>query len=154
MEVYLKLSLAHLTVSRRGRLSENRLSALGVGMQQTKFFSSQLSKWLMLADWSSLGTLAKHGWILSLRFSVTWCIETQGEFENKPNITSLMQKGVRLWLLSRCLFWAFWKGLKNGLLERPPWSILPPVSWFIKGRQLSVSIRAIQKPWIFALTMI
>lgn len=31
MEIYLKLSLAHLTVSRRGRLSENSLSALGAG---------------------------------------------------------------------------------------------------------------------------
>lgn len=31
MEIYLKLSLAHLTVSRHSRLSENSLSALGAG---------------------------------------------------------------------------------------------------------------------------
>lgn len=155
MEVYLKLRLAHLAMSGHHRLSENCLSTLGVGMQHTNFLSSQLSKtWLTLADWSSLGTSVKHGWILGLCFSVSWCIETRSEFENKPNITSLMQKGVGLLLLSHCLFWAFWKGLKNGSLERPPWSILLPLSWFIKGRQLSVSIRAIQKPWNFALTMI
>lgn len=155
MEVYLKLSLAHLTVSRCGRLSENCLSILGAGIQQTKFFSSQLSKTrLMLADRSSLGTSAKHGWIVSPRFSVSWSIETHGEFGNKPNIASLMQKGVRLLLFSHCVFWTFQKGLKNVSLKRPPRSIIWPVSWFIIGRELSVSIRAIQKPWNFALTVI
>lgn len=72
MEVYPKLSSAHLTGSRRGRLSENSLRALGEGMQQIKFFSSQQAKTsLVLADRSSLGTSAKPGWILSLYFSVS-----------------------------------------------------------------------------------
>lgn len=72
MEVYLKLRLAHLAMSGHHRLSENCLSTLGVGMQHTNFLSSQLSKtWLTLADWSSLGTSVKHGWILGLCFSVS-----------------------------------------------------------------------------------
>lgn len=71
-----------------------------------------------------------------------------------PNTTSFIQKAMGLLLLSCCLFQVFRKSLKNGSPKRSPPSILPPVSWFIKERQLSVSIKAIQKPWKFALTMI
>lgn len=62
-----------------------------------------------------------------------------------PSTTCFIQRAMGLLLLSCCPFWEFWKCLKNGSLKRLTQTILPLVSWFIKERPLSVSLRAIQK---------
>lgn len=90
MEVYLELSLAHLTVSRRGRLSEKCLSTSAVCLQQTKSFSPQQSTTDVCR---SLATAAKHRWILNLCFPASLYSKAQ-ESGNKTNTTSLKKQGV------------------------------------------------------------
>lgn len=73
-----------------------------------------------------------------------------GWIGKNPSTTSFIQRAMGLLLLSCCPWQVFWKSLKNASLKRLP----PLVSWFTKESQLSISLRAIQKPWKFALTMI